>query len=242
MTTKTVRSAGSYLRVIEHHLGSDEPELEHVVSINHAVAALENARSWEWMQNNTATLTPTVGQSYVELPTDVRDVVGMNRATSLGQVFIPATLDEITRARASSAGIDSVLWYHAREVYSGATRTFRARLDLYPTPTTADPITLVYHARIPRVSADDDLIQLPDWLDPLFEELCCAVARGREEPELGTASTRAAAVLNGLTFRQAVERDGMLHDMGAPWSGGAVQVQRARQALYPYGHRWRVNN
>lgn len=242
MTTKTVRPAGSYLRVIEHHLGSDEPELEHLTSINHAVSVLENARAWEWTQNNTTTLTPVVGQGYIELPVDVRDVVGLHRPSSLSQVFVAASLGEITHARASSPSVHSLLWHHAREVYGAATRTFRPRLEIYPTPTTADPLTLVYHARIPRVGADDDLIVLPDWLDGVFEELCVGIAHGREEPELGSVSARVAAVLDGAAFRVATERDGMLHDMGAPWSGGAVQIQRARQSMYPFGRTWRLNN
>lgn len=245
MTTKTVRTAGSYLRVIEHRIGSPETELDHVVSLNQAVSILESARAWEWMQNNTATVTLVAGQGYVELPTDVRDVVSVQRSAGLSQWFAPATLPEIQLARASSTLIQATLWHHTREVYSGSTRTFRARLELYPTPTTADaatPVSLVYHARIPRVSADDDQIIIPDWLDPIFEELVVAVAQAREEPELGGVEQRVAPLLDGRLFRIAAERDGSLHDMGGPWSGGAVNVQRARQQTYNLGRAWRLDN
>lgn len=235
---KTTRTAGSYLRVIEQRIGSDETELDHLVSINHAASALENARRWEWMREVGATVTLTAGATYVDLPTDVRDVIDVKRDGAAFDME-QATLAQIQGARASGSLSGFMLWHHAREVYSEATRTYRARLEVYPAPTSDLTLHVLYAARIPRVNSDDDVVVIPDWLDGLFEHLCCAVASGREEPELGSVESNVAAALGGRLYYDATQRDGSMQDVVAPFQGGAVEGALLRAATRG-GSRWRV--
>lgn len=236
---KITRTAGEYLRVIEHQLGSDETELDHLVSINQAAAALENARRWEWMAGSTASLAIAAGSSFVTLPADVRDVLNVARAPGSYAGTAPASLEQIHTARAIGTIPDTgLLWHHVRDVYDPAARAFRARLEFYPTQTTATTLELLYAARIPRVAQDNDVVILPDWLDGVFERLCCAVAAGREEPELGTVEQRVAEVLAGRMFADAARRDGDMNDETGALEGGAVR--RELMLRRQFGHTWRV--
>jgi hypothetical protein len=237
---KITRTAGEYLRMIEHRLGSDETELDHLVSINQAASILENARRWEWMMGSTASLPVTAGSTALTLPADVRDVLSVARAPGSWAGTAPATLEQIHRARALGHVPDTgLLWNHARDVYDPDTRTFRARLELYPTQTQPTTLEVLYAARIPRVAQDNDVVILPDWLDPVFEELCCAVGCGREEPEGGSVEMRAREVLLGRIFADAALRDGQMNDETGTIEGGGVR--RALMYYRQFGHTWRVN-
>jgi hypothetical protein len=236
---QTTRTAGSYLRVIEHRLGSDETELDHLVSINQAASILENARRWEWMKQVGVAVTLAADATYVDLPADVRDVVDVQRVDGGYGEMGEATLAEIQEARANGTFGTTNLWHHARELYDATARVYGARLELWPAQDEDVTLYVLYAARIPRVSADNDVVILPDWLDPTFESLCCAVAHGREEPELGSVEMRVAEVLGGRVFRDATTRDGTMQELTALPTGGAVQMALNRMGLAR--DRWSVN-
>jgi hypothetical protein len=234
---QTTRTARSYLDVVEHLIGSEETELDHLVSINQATSLLENARRWEWMQTEGHTVTLTAGATSVDLD-DVRDVIDVQRQDGGYGEMGEATLAEIQQARALSIHETTNLWHHARELYVEGTRQYTARLELYPAQDEDVVLYVLYAARIPRVASDDDILVLPDWLDPVFEALVCAVAQGREEPELGTVSDRTGKVFDSRMFEDAKTRDGTMHDMCALPTGGAVQAALNRMTIRL--DRWRV--
>lgn len=87
------------------------------------------------------------------------------------------------------------------------------RLELYPTPTSAEvgKILLAYRAGWLKVTSDTQVLAIPEYLDALFLELALAYAQGRAEHDQATVEMRLTAALQagtlGSLYRSASNRD-----------------------------------
>ena len=106
------------------------------------------------------------------------------------------------------------------------------RLELYPTPstTTTEALTLYYRAGWSRVYDDRKPLQMPAYIEPLYIELLRAFARGYEEEDQGSLSTRLNEIMKGAIFAISVDRDSSVQpDYGPIRNGAAAEMHRGKQ-------------
>tara|TARA_R110002110_G_scaffold970_5_gene3696 strand:+ start:10225 stop:11298 length:1074 start_codon:yes stop_codon:yes gene_type:complete len=98
------------------------------------------------------------------------------------------------------------------------------RLDIWPEPGTSEAVGLrvYYRSGWMRVTGDNVMLRLPEWLEALYLQVVRAFARGYERESDAGADQRIAAIAEGPLMAAAKLRDSeMLPNIG-PLQGGAV--------------------
>ena len=100
----------------------------------------------------------------------------------------------------------------------------RPRLDIWPTPTSdaTAGIRVYYRSGWMKVTDDNQMLYLPEWMETLYIFLVRAFARSYEREGDGSVSVRLNDIKMGPLFTQAQQRDKeMTPDIG-PLTNGAV--------------------
>ena len=98
------------------------------------------------------------------------------------------------------------------------------RLDIWPEPGTSEAVGLrvYYRSGWMRVTGDNVMLRLPEWLEALYLQVVRAFARGYERESDAGADQRIAAIAEGPLMAAAKLRDSeMLPNIG-PLQGGAL--------------------
>ena len=99
------------------------------------------------------------------------------------------------------------------------------RLDIWPEPGTSEVVGLrvYYRSGWMRVTGDNVMLRLPEWLESLYLQVVRAFARGYERESDAGADQRIASIAQGPLMAAAKLRDSeMLPNIG-PIQGGALE-------------------
>src|SRR5690606_16787417 len=95
---------------------------------------------------------------------------------------------------------------------------------------------LVYRAAWSTPAEDEDALDLPAWLEPLFLAVLTAVARGLDEEDVASAELRFESVRSSRLWADAEARDGGVQaDVGVIENGAAQRLRPSVSFTGPIG-------
>ena len=220
----TVQQVGEH---VQHALYVTElpPVLSLLPLVNQAGNHLCEMHEWSWLIRPPQDLGTTVSQTYVNLPSDFREVIALDfgAASSGGEVHW-GSLQDVSEWRrlgiGSSANVLVSLSYAA---------TMQPRLELGHTPsaTSATFFKLSYRAGWAQVTSDTAFItvapggtgQVPLWCEALYLLIVREIARGWVH-DMGPAPERLGGVREHPFFHEAVKTDSrQVPVLGEMWRG-----------------------
>lgn len=235
-----VLSTQQCLAHIEHALNGPIDSIEPLEVINQAGMTLLGLRSWAWLQAGKATLSLTSGQAYVNLPLDFKKLRAIEHQSSLVSFQMGSKAD-LLALEASSTGLGGLAFWGsltcARQLDSNGDETYGAprwRIDLHPPPTAdaTDALIVYYDRKWATVAEDNNVVVLPDFMEPVFVQVLRAFAQGYEEPNNGSVDARLAGIVAGVTYHSALAHDTMAQGPAGPLRGGMAQGPRG------YSRNW----
>lgn len=175
--------------------------------INDAAEMLMAERSWNFNLRPVASLNLTNGQSYVACPSDFGEMVSLTYNGTGSKVQV-VTLEQLDQLRADGGTDTSVLYCALSQPGQSSVTTAITvpRIEVTPTPAASvtGALLLRYRSAWTLLDTNTDVANLPVWMEPVFESLIRAVAKGREDGDL---EPRVASVFGGRQFAAAVKRD-----------------------------------
>lgn len=102
----------------------------------------------------------------------------------------------------------------------------RPIMEIWPTPATDDAsaLTIFYRSGWIRVEDDNDLIQIPEWMEALYKSILRAFGRGQEEEDEGTVEARLQSVVQGAIMASCIARDSKIQPNVGPIRNSAVSA------------------
>ena len=124
--------------------------------------------------------------------------------------------------------------YALTSPFSGGGGPPKARIALYPTPSTAEVagLKLFYARTLGTATSDSYEIPVAPYCHTLYLEILRAIAQGYEEHDLGTASMRLTMVFDGPLFENAKRRDARTQSTYGVLAGGVTQRMRGYGSRY----------
>jgi len=197
--------------------------------INEAGRTLVNAHQWNFLQRPPVSLSLTANQEYVNLPSDVGQVVAISASQTAAWAFRFTTMQALIAMRQ--------MYFIPAWGYAGAlvqptqtnatTAPGQPRIELWPTPssTQTNVLLMEYRAKWTEFSGSgaNDYANIPLYAESLLVALVRAVAQGYEEDAVEDVTSRIDKVLGGSLFNTATEQDGMTQPTYGPIVGGAIE-------------------
>ena len=215
---------------VQHALGgSVASQLDEATIINEAGRYMFMT-PWKFRERSPATITTVADQDYIELPADFGEMIAMNMADGLVKSFTFTTFQDLVQRRSTSTGATNHYWVavsHPAPSDDGGIVP-DARLELYPTPTTGDQITVAYRAKWDELSNDEDNALIPDYAESALVSAVRAFALGYEEEGL---EMRLAEIENGALWIRLKEKDGLIQPDYGPIRGSALSQIRPSYQL-----------
>jgi|Laugresu1bdmlbsd_1035121.scaffolds.fasta_scaffold00994_12 hypothetical protein len=155
----------------------------------------------------TATVTTVVSQSYVALPSDFAELTQVWKDDYPLWIQSP---EEVETARQTN--YPDLTWraYVKTVLPTTIAPTQSFRLELYPTPTTAEPLKVLYRIgwqSVTSSTATSEVISIPKHVEATLISYVRAVAEAYED---GQQSQRFAEIEAGPIFGAAKQKDGMV--------------------------------
>ena len=186
---------------------------------------------WKFRERPTTLLQTTASQSYVNLPDDLGEITYIHMQDGLSDSIQLTTMAKVVAHRSSS--ISSNSHYLASvafpETYAPPASEnpdvfVPIRLELSPTPSAVEGITLAYKAAWVDLSSIEDqdpirYINVPPYAEAALISFVRAFALGYEEGEMTTRIMEAQA---SPVLQQALAADGLVQPEYGPLSGGSV--------------------
>lgn len=134
-------------------------------------------------------------------------------------------------AQPAGSYLGALFWGQDESINGGPPR---ARLELWPYPTSSDPdlFTISYMRDVPEVEVDSDYIPLPTYIHPLFLSILREVVRGYEAEDEGMMQDRIDRIRASSEFMDAITRDGLSQPDYGPLRGGGEDS--AASTFWPY--------
>jgi hypothetical protein len=154
-------------------------------------------------------------RAYVSLTWDAAQAMG---AESIAMSIFPDSLTGTNSAYVWGAQLEDVE-LHEHPVptayegnagaYAAATGDVERRLAIWPTPTVNDPgnFSMFYRAKLPTIAAEADVIPIPDYVEPVFNEMAVIMARGYNEEDVAHTHDRLNALRSSVMWEDAVTQD-----------------------------------
>ncbi len=198
------------------------------------------SRHWRWRERTSTAVATVADQSYLSLPSDCGEIVTIEPKNSWSasiQFVDPSTFERI-----STEGIEPELSYVVTLVFHNSGDIATPRLDIYPTPASADSTAFYIRYRAAWVALSSslmttasDAIQLgtshaviPQYVEGLLLEYIRAFAEGGED---GTTQERLAQIDMGILVDQALRKDGTFQpDYGSLPAAGYAGVGQSYAA------------
>ena len=192
-------------------------------TVNAAGRWLQGSRNWTWAIRPPYSLSLTISQDYIALPSDFGSVQAIQGA-DLNRDLVLVTPARLMELRQNSSTFDGP--YYGAVFSPGQTSATdergALRLYIWPTPaaSASDVFTLTYYAKWTEMTAPGAYPDVPDYIADCLEELVTCYARGLKDRTLAQNLTEFKA--NPL-YRDAIDRDGGTQtDMG-PIRNGITQ-------------------
>jgi hypothetical protein len=170
----------------------------------------EHLFGYQWtFRQATGMLSTVAAQPYVVLPANFSELIAAWKETL---PLLITNQDEVENIRASTFADQCWRGYVKTIVPTTATPTQTYRLEIYPTPASAETntIKITYRTGWDRVStstADDAVISIPQYLETLLVLYVRAITESYED---GQQSQRLGEIEAGTVFGIAQRKDGML--------------------------------
>lgn len=165
--------------------------------LNQAGERVVTAKRWRFLGGSVAEVVFD-DEGYAQLPDDFSEITSVSISGGV-QLVTPARVTAIT----PGAGPVAVAVTH------------KATADGYKpflvASTKSQPTARVCYRRgWGRITKDEDLIQMPDWMKHVLTEMCRAYAAMIEgDTTTRDGLTRADQVVSGPAFKEAAVRDGL---------------------------------
>ena len=215
---------------VSHALGgSVASQLSDIGIVNEAGRHMFNT-PWLFRNRPPADITFESSRDYVELPLDFGEMIAANMKNGLVQTFSFTTFDDLIHRRRTNTGATSHYWIAISypSMTTDQTAVPGPRLELYPTPTTGDEMTIAYRAKWVDLDEDDDIAMVPDFAESCLIALARAFALGYEEEGL---EVRIAEVEMGPVWQRALEKDGITQPTYGEIRNGALSMIQPRHNL-----------
>lgn len=170
----------------------------------------EHLFGYQWtFRQATGMLSTLAAQPYVVLPANFSELIAAWKDTL---PLLITNQDEVENIRASTFADQCWRGYVKTIVPTTLAPTQTYRLEIYPTPASAETntIKITYRTGWDRVStstADDAVISIPQYLETLLVLYVRAITESYED---GQQSQRLGEIEAGTVFGIAQRKDGML--------------------------------
>lgn len=215
----------------EHAVGSQfDGRLDVYDIVNQAGHHLTTLHPWTWLQRSVQRLDFVADQPFVNLPADFARLENVEATDSITRDVYITTLDTVERHRQDLV-VSVWDYFVALEWPPQDNKEAPAegpRLAIWPTPVsdTRNALRLIYEAGWRRLTAADEVANVPAWIEPLLIEVVRTFARGYIDDQRGQASLtqRLESLANSQFLRDFKERDGGQQPVLGYLSGGAVDT------------------
>tara|TARA_R110000824_G_scaffold270913_1_gene459408 strand:- start:113 stop:712 length:600 start_codon:yes stop_codon:yes gene_type:complete len=180
---------------------------------------------WKFRERPPVTLTFVASQEYVELPGDLGEIIAANMTDGLVRSFTFTSFHDLVQRRSTSTGATNHYWLAVTHpAPSNDGEPFPSpRLELYPTPTSTDQITIAYRANWVPLVTDSDIALIPDYAESALIALVRAFALGYEEEGM---EMRVGEVESGVMWLRLKEKDGLIQPDYGPLRNSALSMSR----------------
>lgn len=188
--------------------------------------------SWKFRSRPTVDMSTVSSQSYVDLPSDVGEIITIRMKNGLNDSIQLTSYDKLLLIRNGS--ISTGRQFHAAVSYydstgvADTTIAVTPRLEIAPTPTAVDQISIFYRAKWPGLTEDASIAPVPDWAEALLIAYVRAFAQGYEEENF---MQRVAEIDQSPLYHRTAVQDGMLLPEYGPIEGGHIQSIRDNARL-----------
>jgi len=178
------------------------------------------SRPWRFRERTGKVLAMTANQSYIDLPSDVEEILSIISLQTLGyliEMVTPDHMEQLRRLGITMTGPGITHAVFTRSAPNDGSSLPAVRLDVFPTPTAnvTEAIAIRYRAKwvvIADSAADSWEIQIPKYCDALFIAYCRAFAQAYEDEGL---TGRLQEIDAGPILSTASTKDGLLQrDLG----------------------------
>lgn len=192
-----------------------------------SLAALQPT-GWRWAAQQEITLDFTAGQSFVRLPEHSAFVRSVRYNDAQSREVRQTTISRIHEMRSIEGGVDSSNIYYALSYSNtGIQKNYGAPqpvLEIWPIPAADQTDALIAYIggdwRTIENLEDDDFINLPVWMVPVFYLVLEAWAGGTHREAQGSLVDRLDRVRQSAFFQTALTKDAALQmDLGPPRGG-----------------------
>ncbi len=172
-----------YIAHIEHELGgSPAHELSATQIVNEAGRHLFSMNEWTFRTRPPTTLGLTASQAYIALPSDFDELVAYSPASGKSEVFTLTKAADLAHHRTHPVGKAGDYWMALVQPTQVATTSGSPvqRLELWPTPaaTVSSVMNIWYRALWTELDSEDDVPNIPLWVEPVFVRTVRAFAIG----------------------------------------------------------------
>ena len=132
------------------------------------------------------------------------------------------------------SGTSDVGWLDVQSTVPGrAGGAPMPRLEIWPTPATSQQDVFLVHYRggWTEIRSDNDVINVPTWLEGLYLAAVRAVALGYERDSEMDVNQRLFAIRSGPLFTMARQRDMMTQATLGPLANGAAEYQHGVNSM-----------
>ncbi len=169
--------------------------------------------------------------SHVALPVDFGTQTALTGTRSFTRYTYTASLTEVMEYETNELINTSFsVWYAIEWVQGDEKSQPVATLKVWPEPNgdVWDELSLVYRRGWLPLTSDDDVVSIPDWLEPLYLQYVRAFAAGYEDGQtplerVAALDTAIGLVENGNIYASAKRRDVATQPSYGPASGRAIK-------------------
>lgn len=215
---------------VQHVLGGTPSDQIGEVNVINQAGRQMFSYPWKFRERPSVELDLNNEEPFVSLPANLGEISSVRMKDGLNDSIELAPFDYVLKIRNGS--ISSGAHYFAAvvwpEIYDSVNDLQNPRLELAPTPTGTDKITLAYKASWEELINDDDIAQVPPFAEMTLITYVRAFAQGYEEEGL---AQRVAEVEISPIFQRATVQDGMIQPSYGPIRGGMVGRARGEGRL-----------
>ncbi len=167
-------------------------------------------------------ITGTLHASTIALPADFGSIIKVSARNTLVADVELVDPSVILDLRAHQYEADSAFTFRAAVIQPGTPP--RPVLDVYPDFGTdaQSQFSIAYKRGWERISSLSDALRIPDYVVPLYLELCRAYALGHSDEDVGSVNERLADIENWPTFKAAKNMDWRVQPHFGRMVGGMV--------------------
>jgi hypothetical protein len=165
------------------------------------------------------------------LPSDLAEIVGYDATESLINSIEFVSLQRLLTLKTQEIQVTrynffaAIVWPEMNINTTTGPTVSVPILKIWPAPSAneASTFSLFYRAGWVDVDNSNDYIQIPEWMEALFIQLCITWVRGFKEEDEASLSRRLVEIEQSPLYAACIRRDGMIQPDYGPVRGGAVE-------------------